>query len=78
MKYEWCTHDFHAAVVMVTAGIPIKRLEGEGNKRVRFVFDRDERVSKILDSYLKQTLVLPAHKLLANLKFLKTRITEFR
>ena len=78
MNYEYKSHDFHTGVVLLTAGVPMKRMEPSGKGRVLFVFDGGRRTEEILDSYLKQTLVLPAHKLLANLKFLKTRITELR
>ena len=78
MDSEYRSHDFHTGVVLLTAGVILKRMEPSEKGRVFFVFEGGDRTKAILSSYTRQELNLPAHALLFNLKFLKTRITELR
>lgn len=62
--------------ILVTSGFTDFDIYEIGPKHFEFHFNRDAGLDRILETYHRQQLMLPAHALLANLKFLKTRINE--
>lgn len=78
MKKDFITQCLNTATVLVTAGFPLLSIEkGDfGDPRLKFLFQEEPRLRSILEKYTRQELNLPAHQLLANLRFLKTRLNE--
>ena len=76
---EYQTTCLNTATVLVTAGFSLLSIEkGQpGDPRLRFHFNDEPRLHSVLDRYTRQELNLPAHTVLSNLRFLKTRINEF-
>lgn len=73
-KYK--STDLETATILLTSGFTDFDIYEIGPKHFEFQFNRTTGLDRILEAYHKQQLTLPAFALLANWKFLKTRINE--
>ncbi|MBT5016811.1 hypothetical protein HOM98_04980 [Candidatus Peregrinibacteria bacterium] len=70
------TQCLETAAAIMTAGAKLVCLEKIQGRKSLFVFKKNDRLEKILSLHTSQQLNLPSHLILANLKFLKTRVKE--
>jgi hypothetical protein len=73
---EYRTKDFDTAVVLLTYGLKIVRVESDPNGRTRyFVFDAtDNSTENILTDYYSGVFTASVREVLANVKLLKSMI----
>jgi hypothetical protein len=75
-KTIYKTRCLETAAAAMTAGGELICLESTTDRKSLFVFKKNKRLEEILRMHTQQRLNLPSHLLLANLKFLKTRVKE--
>lgn len=68
---EFSTKDIYLASVIRQAGIPIKRVEGNGRQGI-FVFQNSVKIEKIIADYFNDALRVSPRGLFENWKSLKS------
>ncbi|TSC72744.1 MAG: hypothetical protein G01um101438_461 [Parcubacteria group bacterium Gr01-1014_38] len=73
---EYRTDSLGLAAVLVTAGFPLVRIEGDLPRHGEFVFRREASLEEMVSAYRNGTLKLPAFHLVVQLKAIKDRLYE--
>jgi hypothetical protein len=74
MNKNFSTYDLGLATVLVTLNYKLIKLDKTNKKKVRFVFEEDQKIEKIMLDYWNDKIKLPALTLFNNQKMLKNRI----
>lgn len=74
MSKNFSTHDLGLATVLLTLGYDLVKLDKTNPKKVRFVFEEDKKIERVMVDYWKDKIKLPALSLFNNQKVLKNRI----
>ena len=68
------TADIGLAAALICCGFPIRNLNKENPKRILFVFENNEQLEDCVTEYWDEGLPIPALKIMASLRNLKTRL----
>ena len=74
MNKNFSTYDLGLATVLVTLDYKLIKLDKTNPKKIRFVFEEDAKIQKVMIDYWNDKIKLPALTLFNNQKMLKNRI----
>ena len=74
MNKNFSTYDLGLATVLVTLDYKLIKLDKTNTKKIRFVFEEDAKIQKVMVDYWNDKIKLPALTLFNNQKMLKNRI----
>ena len=74
MNKNFSTYDLGLATVLVTLDYKLIKLDKTNPKKIRFVFEEDAKIQKVMVDYWNDKIKLPALTLFNNQKMLKNRI----
>ena len=74
MNKNFSTYDLGLATVLVTLDYKLIKLDKTNPKKIRFVFEEDAKIQKVMVGYWNDKIKLPALTLFNNQKMLKNRI----
>jgi hypothetical protein len=74
MNKNFSTYDLGLATVLVTLDYKLIKLDKTNPKKIRFVFEEDVKIQKVMVDYWNNKIKLPALTLFNNQKMLKNRI----
>ena len=74
MNKNFSTYDLGLATVLVTLNYKLIKLDKTNPKKIRFVFEEDAKIQKVMVDYWNDKIKLPALTLFNNQKMLKNRI----
>ena len=74
MNTQFSTYDLGLATVLITLDYNLIKLDKTNPKKVRFVFEEDTKIEKVMVDFWKNKIKLPALTLFNNQKMLKNRI----
>jgi hypothetical protein len=74
MNKNFSTYDLGLATVLVTLNYKLIKLDKTNPKKIRFVFEEDAKIQKLMVDYWNDKIKLPALTLFNNQKMLKNRI----
>ena len=74
MNNNFSTYDLGLATVLVTLDYKLIKLDKANPKKIRFVFEEDAKIQKVMVDYWNDKVKLPALTLFNNQKMLKNRI----
>ena len=74
MNKNFSTYDLGLAAVLVTLDYKLIKLDKTNLKKIRFVFEEDAKIQKVMVDYWNDKIKLPALTLFNNQKMLKNRI----
>jgi hypothetical protein len=74
MNKNFSTYDLGLATVLVTLDYKLIKLDKTNPKKIRFVFEEDKKIEKVMLDYWNDKIKLPALTLFNNQKMLKNRI----
>ena len=74
MNKNFSTYDLGLATVLVTLDYKLIKLDKTNAKKIRFVFEEDAKIQKVMVDYWNDKVKLPALTLFNNQKMLKNRI----
>ena len=74
MNKNFSTYDLGLATVLVTLDYKLIKLDKTNTKKIRFVFEEDAKIQKVMVDYWNDKIKLPALSLFNNQKMLKNRI----
>ena len=74
MNKNFSTYDLGLATVLVTLDYKLIKLDKTNPKKIRFVFEEDAKIQKVMADYWNEKIKLPALTLFNNQKMLKNRI----
>jgi hypothetical protein len=67
-------HDLGLAAALISSSFMLRATTRDGNGRCHFEFRQTDNLTKAIDDYWANTLVVPARLFTDNLKMLKSRI----
>jgi len=70
----FATHDLGLSAALLTAGYPLDHLDRAEPTKIKFVFERDEGMDTIVQSYWNDSLKLSLLSFFNSTKVLKNRI----
>jgi len=68
------TFDLGLAAALSTLGYELKGLDRSNPRKIKFIFEQDKRIERIIENYFNDKLKVSALSLLNSLKNLKNRI----
>jgi hypothetical protein len=68
------TADFYRGVWLLVNDIDLKGIERVDGRRVRFVFDNDPAIHRLMDAYDEHDVTVPLHRMVTKIKFLKQQM----
>jgi hypothetical protein len=74
MNKNFSTYDLGLATVLVTLDYKLIKLDKTNPKKIRFIFEEDAKIQKVMVDYWNDKIKLPALTLFNNQKMLKNRI----
>ncbi len=74
MSKNFSTYDLGLATVLITLDYNLIKLDKTNPKKIRFVFEEDNKIEKVMVDYWNDKVKLPALSLFNNQKMLKNRI----
>ncbi len=74
MSKNFSTYDLGLATVLITLDYNLIKLDKTNPKKIRFVFEEDKKIEKVMVDYWNDKIKLPALSLFNNQKMLKNRI----
>ena len=74
MSKNFSTYDLGLATVLITLDYNLIKLDKTNHKKIRFVFEEDKKIEKVMVDYWNDKIKLPALSLFNNQKMLKNRI----
>jgi hypothetical protein len=73
-QFQYYTHDLGCATALISAGFVLVSLDKEDPRKVGFIFRSDAKLSKAVEGYFSDKLIVNARTFFDNLRMLKNRI----
>ncbi len=73
-KNYFYTFDLGCSAALISVGFELVSLDKENPRKVRFIFERENSISEMVDQYFAGNLEVSARTLFDNIKMLKNRI----